>query len=109
MEEGTPGEIIAVIECPGEGFLASLEEACSALNKLGSCDKARGGRLLLLVHLTPSHIVGLPRYQQFMHALPDWEHLVAGRDFDPAVDAPSLRSSHVLQVCKLVSCNLFLQ
>jgi hypothetical protein len=102
MEEATPGEVVAVVECPNERFLASLEELCAPLGRVANLSSSAQVRVLL--HLTPAQVLEHPQYQQWIQALPDWEHLVAGKHFDPAVDAPSLRSSHVMQVLSLLCC-----
>jgi hypothetical protein len=96
MEEGTLGEVIVVLDCPHEAFLASLEAAAAALR--GMMGGPGDERVKVVVHLAQENVVNSPRYKEWIRAFPECHHMVPAFDFDPCRHPPSLASSVHLQV-----------
>ena len=102
MAAATPGEVVVVAECPSLDYLPALHGAVDSVSQLA--DDAEGGQVKVVVHLTCEAVARSPEYQAWLARLPTWDHVMAGRGYDAAVDAPSLYSAHQMQVWRHLQC-----
>lgn len=96
MGDAIPGEVVAVVDCPDDTYLPALAAAAPQMQQLANDEQH--SRVKVMVHLTSEALASTRTYRDFARQLPQWQHVYVGCKFDAQDHAPSLPSSHRLQV-----------
>jgi hypothetical protein len=96
LEASMLGEVVAVVDCPSTSYLPALRAALGDVRALLHAGDAQ--RVRAVVHLTEPTVASCGGYQEWKAALPPCQHVLCCRQFNAAMDPPSLWSAHKLQV-----------